>query len=75
MKTTEVLNAWARILSGRAPSLWRVCKVAVEALRIAVLGPVDLRTLLAAGERWHERLADPRRRRQRQIFYPVPALS
>jgi len=55
--------------------LWRICKVAVEALRIAVLGPVNLRTLLGAGARWHKLLADPKRRRRRQIFYPVPALS
>jgi hypothetical protein len=60
---------------GRAPSLWRICKVAVEALRIALLGPVNLRTVLRAGPCWHNLLADPKRRRRRQIFYPVPALS
>jgi len=55
--------------------LWRICKVVVEALRIALLGPVDLRTVLRAGNRWHNLLADPKRRRRRQVFYPAPALS
>jgi hypothetical protein len=55
--------------------LWRICKVAVEALRIALLGPVNLRTVLRAGDRWHKLLADPKRRRRRQILYPILALS
>jgi hypothetical protein len=55
--------------------LWRIYKIAVEALRNAVLGPVGLRALLRAGERWHKLVADPKRRRRRQILYPVPALS
>jgi hypothetical protein len=55
--------------------LWRICKIAVEALRSAVLGPVDLHTVLRAAARWHKLVADPKRRRRRQILYPVPALS
>jgi hypothetical protein len=60
---------------GDAPSLWRICKIAVQGLRITVPGPVNLRTLLGAGERWHKLLADLKRQRRRQKFYPVAALS
>jgi hypothetical protein len=55
--------------------LWRICKVAVEALRIALLGPVNLHTVLHPAARWHNLLADPKRRRQRQMLSPLPALS
>jgi hypothetical protein len=55
--------------------LRRICKIAVEGLRVTVPGPVNLRTLLGAGERWHKLFADPKRQRRRQIFYPVAALS
>jgi len=55
--------------------LWRICKVAVEAVRIAVRGQLSLQTVLRATARWHKLLADPKRRRRRQICYPRPALS
>jgi hypothetical protein len=48
--------------------LWRICKIAVEGLHIAVLGPVSLCKLLGGGERWHKLLTDPKRQRRRQIF-------
>ena len=58
-----------------APSIWRVQKIVIWMLRMAILGKTDLADLEKAGVRFHRLLAEPPRKRKKQMQYPLRALS
>jgi len=53
------------------PSLWTSQKMVLRALLQAVLGDVDLNTLLARASAVHRRMATAPRRRRPAFVYPV----
>jgi hypothetical protein len=58
-----------------APSIWRVQKIVIWMLRMAILGPTPLAHLKKADPRFHRLLAEPPRKRKKQVQYPFRALS
>jgi hypothetical protein len=58
-----------------APSIWRVQKIVIWMLRMAVLGQTALAYLKKVGTRFHRLLAEPPRKRKKQVQYPFRALS
>jgi hypothetical protein len=58
-----------------APSLWRAHKFVIRILLVAVLGDIAIEALLTAGPRFHRLLAEPPRKRKKQVQYPLRTLS
>ena len=58
-----------------APSIWRVQKIVIWMLRMAILGHTALAYLKKADVRFHRLLAEPPRKRKTQMQYPLRALS
>jgi len=58
-----------------APSLWRVQKTVIWMLRMAILGPIAITCLKSLAARFHRLLAEPPRKRPKQVQYPLRALS
>jgi Transposase DDE domain len=58
-----------------APSIWRVQKTVIWMLRMAIMGHIAIEYLKSAGARFHRLLAEPPRKRKKQVQYPLRALS
>jgi hypothetical protein len=58
-----------------APSLWRAHKFVIRILLAAILGDLAIEALETAQPRFHRLLADPPRKRKKQMQYPLRALS
>jgi hypothetical protein len=61
--------------AGLEASLWRLTGLLARTLLTAVLGAVPFAALLARAPALHRILAEPRRRRQRQLSYPQQKAS
>jgi hypothetical protein len=58
-----------------APSLWRVQKIVIRILLFAILGQLAIEALISAGTRFHRLLAEPPRKRKKQMQYPIRSLN
>jgi hypothetical protein len=63
------------LAAGYTPSLWRVTQLGAQILLNALRGSLNLNTFLNAGAEVHRTLADPPRKRQKQICYGALALT
>jgi hypothetical protein len=57
--------------AGYLPSLWRSQRISFRLLLLAVIGPLAFDALLRADPNVHRRLADARRKRTRDVAYPL----
>ena len=57
------------------PSIWRVQKIVIRLLRAALLGHIAVECLKTADARFHRLLAEPPRKRKKQVQHPLRALS
>jgi hypothetical protein len=64
-------------LAGHAclPSLWRVQRMVLLSITLALLGDALLQHLTQPTADLHRRLANSRRRRKPQLLYPTQSLS
>lgn len=60
---------------GYTPSLWRIQKTVRLLVLLVLLAGPDLDDLLNASERFHRLLAEPRRKRKRQMALQQIGLS
>ena len=58
-----------------APSIWRVQKTVIWMLRMAILGHIAIASLKNLAARFHRLLAEPPRKRKKQVQYPLRTLS
>jgi hypothetical protein len=58
-----------------APSIWRVQKTVIWMLRMAILGHIAIACLKNLAARFHRLLAEPPRKRKKQVQYPLRTLS
>lgn len=57
------------LAAGYTPSLWRLTQLGAQILRNTLLGSLNLNDFLNAGAELHRTLADPPRKRKRQVCY------